>query len=318
MSVFEQLIQSNNRESIWIDYKMKIDFVGNRIDFLRDVIAFANNSFEGHQYIIYGVKEIDGHLELTGLNNSFDKDDSEFQQLIYENIEPIINISFSKHMYENKLFILLTIDADKSQRPFMFKKKYIDIDEGDSYIRVGSSKKRMLRSDFESIYNNNNKVIPIEVSLRDKELFINDQDPGKLEIIIKNYSHIDRLFTDIFLVIEDESGNRLIISRMHAFKTKDEYQKGTFDSDFALSIPKQAEVRGIGEFSFGSTDAIRVGLNEYGESEKRYIFKLVFRYDEIKEYQFEFQDCTIFAKGAVLWKIQKHAKEIKSKTKKIR
>jgi hypothetical protein len=51
MSVFEQLIQSNNRESIWIDYKMKIDFVGNRIDFLRDVIAFANNSFEGHQYI---------------------------------------------------------------------------------------------------------------------------------------------------------------------------------------------------------------------------------------------------------------------------
>ena len=316
MSVFEQLIQSNNRESIWIDYKMKIDFVGNRIDFLRDVIAFANNSFEGHQYIIYGVKEIDGHLELTGLNNSFDKDDSEFQQLIYENIEPIINISFSKHMYENKLFILLTIDADKSQRPFMFKKKYIDIDEGDSYIRVGSSKKRMLRSDFESIYNN--KVIPIEASLRDKELFINDQDPGKLEIIIKNYSHIDRLFTDIFLVIEDESGNRLIISRMHAFKTKDEYQKGTFDSDFALSIPKQAEVRGIGEFSFGSTDAIRVGLNEYGESEKRYIFKLVFRYDEIKEYQFEFQDCTIFAKGAVLWKIQKHAKEIKSKTKKIR
>lgn len=315
MSVFEQLIQSNNRESNWIDYKMKIDFVENRIDFLRDVIAFANNSFEGLQYIIYGIKEVDGQLELTGLDNSFDKDDAEFQQLIYENIEPIINIALSKHIYENKLFILLTIDADKSQRPFMFKKKYKDIDAGDSYIRVGSSKKRMLLSDFESIYSK--KVLPIEVGLRDKELFINDQDPGKLEIIIKNYSHIDRLFTDIFLVIEDENGERLVISKMHAFKTKDEYQKGTFDSDFALSIPKQAEVRGIGEFSFGSTDAIRVGLNEYGESETKYNFKLVFRYDKTKEYQFKFEDCTIFAKGAVLWKIQKHAKEIKTKGKKI-
>lgn len=314
MTIFEQLIQSNHRESNWIDYKKKIDFVENRVDFLRDITAFANNSFEGHQYIVYGIKDIDGQLEFAGLDTPFDRDDAEFQQLIYENIEPVINISFSKYVHKEKIFLLLTIDADKSQRPYMFKKKYKDINAGEAYIRIGSSKRRMLRSDFENIYSN--KVLPIEVRLRDKELFINNQDPGKLEIIMKNYSNIDRLFTDIFLVIEDENGKRLVISRMHAFKTIDEYQKGTSDSDFALSIPKQAEVRGIGEFNFGSSDAIRVGLSEYGECETRYVFKLVFRYDEIKEYQFEFHDCSIFAKGAVLWKIQKHAKEVKSKIRK--
>jgi len=167
----------------------------------------------------------------------------------------------------------------------------------------------MIRSDYENIYSK--KVFPIEISLRNKELFINDQDPGKLEIIIKSHSQIDRLFTDVSLLIENESGEELTISRMHAFKTKDEYQKGTYDSDFALSIPKQSEIRGIGEFGFTSSQAIAVGLDEYGESETRYIFKLFFSYDEIKEYQFKFTDCSIFAKGAVLWKIQKHAKEKK-------
>lgn len=313
MDIFEQLIQNSQKESKWIDYKMKIDFIENRVDFLRDIIAFANNSFEGNQYIIYGVKEKEGQLELVGLDVRIDKDDAEFQQLIYDNIEPIINISFSKHVYDEKTFLLLTIDADKSQKPFMFKKKYKDIDAGDSYIRIGTSKRKMLRIDFENIYSN--KVVPIDVRLRDKELFINDQDPAKLEIIINNYSNIDRLFTSVFLSIEDENGNRLTVNRMHAFKTQKEYQKGSFESDFALSIPKQSEVTGIAEFSFTSSQAITVGLNEFGESDTRYRFKLLFRYDESKEYLFEFSNCSIFAKGAVLWKIRGHAKEKKFRTK---
>jgi hypothetical protein len=314
MDIFEQLISNNPKELNWIDYKLKIDFIENRVDFLRDVIAFANNQFEGNQYIVYGVKEKNGQLELTGLDTNFEKDDSEFQQTVYENIEPIINISFSRHTYEEKNFLVLTINADKSQRPFMFKKKFNIIDQGESWIRIGSSKKKMIRSDFESIYTN--RISPIEIILRDKQLFINNQDPGKLEIIIKNYSKIERLFTEVFLQIEDENGNRLTNAKMHAFKTKSEYQSGTFYSDFALSVPKQSEVFGTGEFSFTSTQAIIVGLDEYGSSDIRYTFKLIFIYDEIKEYQFKFDDCTIFAKGAVLWKIQKHAKEIKSKVRK--
>ncbi len=315
MDIFEQLFSNNPKELNWIDYKLKIDFIENRVDFLRDVIAFANNQFEGNQYIVYGVKEKNGQLELTGLDTDFNKDDAEFQQTIYENIEPIINISFSRHKYEDKNFLVLTINADKSQRPFMFKKKFNSIDQGESWIRIGSSKKKMIRSDFESIYVN--RISPIEIILRDKQLFIDNQDPGKLEIIIKNYSKIVRLFTEVFLQIEDENGNRLTTTKMHAFKTKGEYQSGTFYSDFALSVPKQSEVAGTGEFSFSSSQAIVVGLDEYGGSETRYTFKLIFRYDEIKEYQFKFEDCTIFAKGAVLWKIQKHAKEIKAKGKKI-
>jgi len=150
---------------------------------LRDVITFANNQFEGNQYIVYGVKEKNGQLELTGLDTDFNKDDAEFQQTIYENIEPIINISFSRHKYEDKNFLVLTINADKSQRPFMFKKKFNSIDEGESWISIGSSKKKMIRSDFESIYVN--RISLIEIILRDKQLFIDNQDPGKLQIRTK-------------------------------------------------------------------------------------------------------------------------------------
>jgi len=121
MNIFEQLFQNNQKESDWIDYKMKIDFIENHVDFLRDVISFANNPFEGNQYIVYGVKENEGILKLIGLNFDFEKDDAEFQQLIYENIEPIISISLSRHLYQNKNFLMLTINADKTQRPFMFR-----------------------------------------------------------------------------------------------------------------------------------------------------------------------------------------------------
>lgn len=314
MGIFEQIVINSFKESDWIDYKMKINFIDNKVDFLRDIVAFANNQYKGNQYIVYGIKEEGDHLDLVGLDNIFDEDDASYQQLVYEKIEPVINISFSRHKHNDKDFLVLTIVADKTQQPFMFKSRYSNIEPGESWIRIGSSKRRMLRGDFDNVYNN--IVLPINVSLRDKELFINDQNPANLEIIIKNYSHIDRLFTSIFLLIEDEKGNELTIIKMHAFKTKSGYQSGTFASDFTLSVPKQSEISGIGEFSFSSSQAIVVGLDEYGESETRYVFKLVFRYDENKEYSFNFTNCTIFAKGAVLWKIQKHAKETKTKRRK--
>lgn len=311
MEIFEKIFKETPKETDYIDYKLKIDFIKNRVDFLRDVMAFSNNNYSGDQYIVYGIKERKGKLEFVGLDGSIEIEDAEYQKLVYDKIEPLINISFSLYEHDDKNFVILTISADKSQQPYMFRNKYKDIQEGDAYIRVNSSKKRMTRSNFDYIYNH--RILPVEVKLRERELFIMNQDPGKLNIIIKNHSNIERLFTDVFLLIEDEDGNRLTITRMHAFKTKNEYQQGTNDSDFSLSVPKQSEITGVGEFGFTSTQAIIVGLDEFGVGETDYIFKLVFRYDDDKEYVFDFSECSIFAKGAVLWKIEKHAKKEQNK-----
>lgn len=68
MGIVERIIIQNARESNWLDFKTKIDFPNKRIDFLRDIMAFANNDYIGTQYIIYGIKENKGQLEILGLD----------------------------------------------------------------------------------------------------------------------------------------------------------------------------------------------------------------------------------------------------------
>lgn len=126
----------------------------------------------------------------------------------------------------------------------MVKKEYgkngKKLNEGESWIRVGTSKRRITRSDLETIYKNRRS--PLEIKLRDRLLFINDQNPAKLEFLITNTSGFDRVFTEALMSIEDENENQLTVVRMTKFTSNGIVQEGSYDSDFSLSVPKKSEI----------------------------------------------------------------------------
>lgn len=332
MVEYEKLFNQTNKESEWLDYKEKINFKKIYYDLLIDVNAFANNDYYDSQYIVYGVKENDHAFEYIGLAESPTIKVEDMQQWIYEAIEPKIIVNLIQYEFEKKKYVIIQIDADKSQRPFIFKKEYNcgndnqdkrKIYPGDAWIRIGPSTRRLLREDFESIYAKRNVIIPIEVNLYDNELFISDIDPGNLMMTIKNPSTMNQIFMDVHLEILDENDKRLSMIKMLEFleisnekgnnttsrrlrlKSDLENVRENFLSVFTLNVPKEKVLFGVGVFAFSSTDAIKVGLNEYGESDIKYTFKLYFTDNDNKTIEFTFRNCSIYAKGEVLWKIKK-------------
>jgi len=304
--MIEKFIQIG-RETIFLDFKQTISFDYDKIDLIRDIIAFANNDYEGDKFIVYGIKEKEGNLDIVGLDNIDFGDAAEYQSLLSEKVEPHIEIDFIKEKYKEKDFLILKIKAETNLRPFMVKNKYSyneskkQLSVGEAWIRKGTFKSIMIRSDYENIYKK--RVDPLVVRLRDNELFINNQDPARLEVIIKNTSDMQRVFTDIFLMIEDINHNKLTVSKMHRFVNQDKVQKGNFISDLSLTVPAKTEIAGTAEFDFNTSQAVIVGLNEYGEGETGYIFNLKFRYDIDREYIYTFENCSIYGKGAILRKV---------------
>jgi len=315
MSIEELL--SIEKETEFLDYKLKIDFEHNKVDFLKDIIAFSNCGYIGDQYIIYGVKEKPGGIYIVGLDEYDYGDDADYHKLVSEKIEPHIEIEFIKYIIDNKKILVVRINADKEQRPYVAMNTYSQgkqsINIGDSWIRVGSSKRKLTRNDYEQIYGTRRS--PLLIRLRDNELFVHDPGVGKLELLITNPSDFDRVFTEAFLSIESKDGNQLTVLRMIKFSSGDKIQEGSLFSDLALSIPRKADLHGIAEFPFSSTQAIIIGLTEYGDCEHEFIFRIKLRYDINKEYLYTFEHCRVFARGAVLWKVQDIAKEDKKKRK---
>lgn len=288
MGIVEKLFKQNvkeSKESKFLDYKRNIECINDNIDLLKDINAFANNDYIGPLYIVYGVGENNGELEALGIDDSFNvlKDEASYQELVSNKIEPRIEISLYREEYEEKKYQILEINADKNQRPFMIRVDYqVDkkrIFKGDAWIREGSRKDRMNRKDFDNIYFT--KIPPLDVILTDHELFITDDEPGNLEMVIKNHSPINRLYTDVFFVVFDDKGNERISTKMYGFKTYDELQIGTFDMDFSLRVPGSTELEGIGKFNLTTSQVALLGVDEFGCSDIKYTFKLYFR-DSVK------------------------------------
>ena len=300
-----ELLLKHSIESEFLDYKEKVNFKNNKVDFLRDIIAFANVDSSRDKYIIYGVKESkDGHI-FVGLSDFDIGDPSIYQNLINEKIEPYINIEFLKGEFENKKYIILVIKADKDKRPYIVSKAYennnIILQKGESWIRIGSSKDRLIRRNYENIYNDRRG--PLEIQLNDTMLFVDNAGLANLELLLTNISIFNRVFNYTFFSIEDENENQLTVIKMISCTSNGNTQKGSFTTDFVLNIPSKSEMHGVGIFPFSTSQAVLVGLDIYGEGTHKYIFKLKLRHGIDKEYLYTYYDCDIYAKEDVLRKV---------------
>jgi hypothetical protein len=147
------------------------DFDGKKInyrtetffDLIKDVMAMANADIEKERHIVIGISLNQGESRLQGINTNDFQDPSIYQELIHENIEPPIDLRCFLYECEGKQFGIFEI-ANCNDPPYLMRKEYQRkqdisaknknevLQKGEAWIRRNSNQTRMIRSDFDRIY----------------------------------------------------------------------------------------------------------------------------------------------------------------------
>ena len=139
------------------DESIRLDFKGapypkeRHADLLKDIIAFANADYEGDRFIIIGViKNEKSEKVFRGINKEDIVDSAIYQQLVRENAEPDINLEYFHYSYQGKNFAIFRIFGC-SDKPYLMKKDYGNLKQGEGWIRKGTHQPRLIRRDFDSM-----------------------------------------------------------------------------------------------------------------------------------------------------------------------
>jgi len=154
-----KLLEYDSESSI-LDYKRDQYPIGKdlkRNELLKDISAFANHYSNNDKFIIIGVIEKNGQaFEFVNIEQL--TDEAKYQELIKSNVEPEIIFEYKPFTYKGYKLAYFRIFNNKD-RPYLMKKDVknpvngeIDFREGDGYIRIGTSTKKLTRSDFDKIY----------------------------------------------------------------------------------------------------------------------------------------------------------------------
>ncbi len=149
--MFDDIIEYEN-EHTGLDFKA-IQYRKEKYpELLKDVVAMANADIRGERFIIVGIKhKPNGEKEFLSIQENEFIDVSTYQQLIHENIEPELSISYEPYNYNEKLLGILKIQGCTEQ-PYMLKKDYAKLKRGECFIRKGTIQMSMTRIDLERIY----------------------------------------------------------------------------------------------------------------------------------------------------------------------
>jgi len=139
------------------DESVRLDFKGaqypreKHADLLKDIIAFANADYEGDRFIIIGiVKDEKTGKVFRGVNKEEIIDSAVYQQLVRENVEPDINLEYFHYPYQGNDFAVFRIFGC-SNKPYLMKKDYGNLKQGEGWIRKGTHQPRLIRRDFDSM-----------------------------------------------------------------------------------------------------------------------------------------------------------------------
>jgi len=175
MELFEKLLTLVEGETI--DFKSSFPHV--KSELLKDIISFANGHSQKNKYILYGVKDREGTKELVGLEIFVDQ--SNIDQLLFENIEPHIDIQLHTVFYKEMKFQVLEIKPDN--RPYMMKKKYKnEINKGSMWIRRGATNDFVTRAYLEKMY----EMDYVELKILDGHLSAINPESGCANFTLQN------------------------------------------------------------------------------------------------------------------------------------
>lgn len=122
-------------------------------DFLRDVLALANASVEGHRYIVVGVD-----FDSNGARQSYAVDTSElsgkpsYQALANEYIEPPIRLRYKPVSIDGTQVGVFEI-GDCQDRPYMMRIDHSErLRRGDAYTRIKQTMVKMGRRQLQELF----------------------------------------------------------------------------------------------------------------------------------------------------------------------
>lgn len=152
----------NVSECNYVDYKREVTITRSEVDkndFIMDVIAFANDPQADEKFIIYGV-EVDNATKsrtIVGIDKSDFLDSASYQQLINENVEPMVNFDLSFAEIDGKWVGIIRIH-DCDNPPYFAKRDRVNgttkekmIRAGDFWLRINDGKKKGGRQELDLI-----------------------------------------------------------------------------------------------------------------------------------------------------------------------
>lgn len=135
-------------ENTSLDFKAE-EYGKNNFELIKDVMSMANAHSNEKKYIVVGVKDNPNEdREFIGLKNISDQ--AVLENVIQENIEPIIYFKYYKYEFKGKMLGIIEI-GDNRDRPYMMKKDNASLKKGDSWIRKGSRQSRVVRDDIDKM-----------------------------------------------------------------------------------------------------------------------------------------------------------------------
>lgn len=151
----------NESENTKLDFKLEqypIEKGNNKkVEFLKDMCAFANLLSKEDKFIIIGAEEKNGiAIGFKPIDELHDQ--ASYQQFLNQYVEPEINFEYKEIVHQgNRLAYFRLFNNNK--RPYLFKKEYKDIQPkgnqyriGTGFVRTGTSTRELKRDDFEKIY----------------------------------------------------------------------------------------------------------------------------------------------------------------------
>lgn len=280
-------------ECDYLDFKSAIYRKEQYEGLLKDVLAMANAHRQGSRYIIMGVKENErNEKQIIGIAETVDA--ATYQELIFENIEPQLTCHLHYIKYQKQLLAILEITNPK-ERPYLLKKNYRKLHKGFCYIRRGSKNDFALRSDFDYFY----KQGQFEIHILDGYLRAVDATSGcaSLECTFRNCTDFPITIYKGFLEVWDSQKLR----SQHRLFGHSRYIPG---ADYRLEIPPKSAITKDFQFSFESSDCLRLEIDEHGYSDLDLNFKLYLIDTLRSKYVGMAQRGEVFAKGEFLWKVK--------------
>lgn len=155
MSTINDLIEFES-ESSNLDFKLTQYRKESYVSLLKDAISMANGYNKDIKYIIIGLKPRNQDRNIQGLLEDL-VDSATYQQLIYENVEPEINLEYTSHQFNGKTMGVFKI-SDCDNPPYLMKKDYNNANQslkkGDGFIRKGTTQMKLCRGDYDVFYGN--------------------------------------------------------------------------------------------------------------------------------------------------------------------
>lgn len=148
---FDDLIKYEN-ENTCLDFKAIQYEKSQYEELIKDIMSMANADVENDRYIIIGVKhKPSGDRKMLNIKKEEFIDSAIYQQIIRENIEPDIKLDYFPYEHEGNLLGIFKISNCFNQ-PYMMKKDFRKFKKGDSFIRKGTHVSRMMRRDYDTIF----------------------------------------------------------------------------------------------------------------------------------------------------------------------